>query len=58
MLAKRLRRRPNINPTLVNVSCLLGGNSTLNAVLMLANRLRRWPNTKPELDQHIVLAGW
>ena len=60
MLARRLRRRSNINPTLVRVSCLLGScgpaNTRLwhNIVLMLGHRLRRCPNIDLILDQHLV----
>ena len=44
MLARRLRRRPNINPALGQyISCLLGR--------------WQWANIKPALCQHIVFVG-
>ena len=49
MLDHRLRRWPNIKPTLVQ---------SPNVGLMLDHRLRRWPNIKPTLVQSPMFAGW
>ena len=47
MSGHRLRRWPNINPTL---SC-----SLTSAGLLLGQRRGRWPNNKPALGEHLLL---
>ena len=56
MMGQRLRRRPNITPTLI----IIYPANTIhwpNAGLMLGRRRRRWANINPALGQCIVFVG-
>ena len=64
MLVHRLRRWPNITPTLVEFFVYTGEdlssaveNMTANVGVMLVHRLRRWPNITPTLGDCLVYTG-
>ena len=74
MLARRLRRRPNIKSALVfsvsDAAQYESGDTSLhsaphltmrrrpNVGLLLGQRRRRWPRSKPTLGRRLVFAGF
>ena len=64
MLVHRLRRWPNMKPTLAQYIVSAGDyypentRHGSNIVSMLDQRLRRWPSIDPPSDSCIVFAGW
>ena len=63
MLARRLRRQPNIKATFGQCLVFAGEevperdtSPSLYAILMLVHRLRRWPNIKPTYVKRLLFA--